>query len=116
MANLNEQIKKVAMDAVTQSEPSTFVYGTVASINPLQVQVDQKMLLTKEFLVLTKNVMDYEIQVEMEWMTEIELEHKHKVQGTKKIKIKNGLQAGNKVILVKQQGGQKYLVLDKVMS
>ena len=67
-------------------------------------------------MILTKNVMDYETQVEVDWVTKVEQEHEHKVEGIKKMKIKNGLQAGNKVILVKQQGGQKYLVLDKVMS
>jgi Protein of unknown function (DUF2577) len=119
MANLNEQIKKVAMDAVTESEPSTFVYGTVISASPLKIQVDQKMILTKEFLVLTKNVMNYEAEVELEWETDKEactIEHSHGIKGKKKMIIKNALQTGTKVILIKQQGGQKYLVIDKVMS
>ena len=31
----------------------------------------------------------------------------------KKIKIKNALQSGEKVVMVRQQGGQKYMVLDR---
>lgn len=119
MANLNEQIKKVAMDAVYQSEPSTFVFGTVISASPLKIQIDQKMLLTKEFLVLTKNVVNYEVEVEVDWETEEEtctVGHKHKLIGKKKMKIFNALKVQDKVILIKQQGGQKYLVLDKVMG
>lgn len=119
MANLNDQIKKVALNAVIESEPSTFVYGTVIGIGPLKVQVDQKMILTKEFLMLTKNVTDYETEVEVDWETQEEscsTLHKHKIIGKKKIKIRNALRSGDKVILMKQQGGQKYLILDKVIS
>jgi fibronectin type 3 domain-containing protein len=113
MANLNEQIKKVAMDAFNQSEPATFIYGTVTSASPLTIQVEQKLSLTKEFLVLTKNVIDYEAEVEVDWKTD---DATHTIKGIKKMKMKNGLKVADKVILVKQQGGQKYLVLDKIMS
>ncbi|MFA9376222.1 MAG: DUF2577 domain-containing protein [Lachnotalea sp.] len=119
MANLNEQIKKVAMDAVNESEPSTFVYGTVTSANPLSIQVEQKLSLTKEFLVLTNNVIDYEVDIEVDWQTEDEtcsVSHKHDIKGKKKIKILNALKTDEKVILIKQQGGQKYLILDKIKS
>ncbi|WP_099469453.1 DUF2577 domain-containing protein [Konateibacter massiliensis] len=119
MANLNEQIKRVALEAVNQSEPSTFVFGTVVSASPLKIQVEQKMLLTKEFLVLTQNVLNYETEAEIDWETEPEtctLAHAHKLKGKKKIKILNALKLNDKVILIKQQGGQKYLVLDKVMG
>jgi hypothetical protein len=119
MANLNNAIKQVAMAAVNESEPATFLFGTVISANPLQIQVEQKMLLTKEFLVLTKNVIDYEVDVEVDWKTESEtctVSHTHEIEGKKKIKVQNALKKNNKVILLKQQGGQKYLVLDKVME
>lgn len=119
MANLNDAIKQVAMGAVAQSEPSTFLYGTVQSASPLQIQVDQKMLLSKEFLILTKNVIDYETDVEIEWTTELEtctVPHMHEIKGKKKMKVLNALKANDKVILLKQAGGQQYLVLDKVMG
>ncbi len=119
MANLNEEIKKVAMGAYNESEPSTFLFGTVSSASPLSINVDQKTNLTKEFLVLTNNVIDYEVEVEVDWSTELETcstPHKHNVKGKKKIKILNALKVGEKVILIKQQGGQKYLVLDKILS
>ena len=39
--------------------------------------------------------------------------HSHAVKGTKTITIYNALKKGDKVILIRQQGGQKFLILDK---
>jgi hypothetical protein len=40
--------------------------------------------------------------------------HKHAIKGRKKLKLCNGLQVGEKVLLLRWQGGQKYLVLDRL--
>lgn len=72
-------IKQAAMDAVQQSEPVEITYGTVLKTNPLTIKVDQKLTLTKEFLIVTKEA-------------------------------KKSLTEG-KVVLVKANGGQKYLIL-----
>ncbi len=40
--------------------------------------------------------------------------HKHAVKGRKKLRLFNGLQVGERVLLLRWQGGQKYLVLDRV--
>ncbi len=40
--------------------------------------------------------------------------HKHAIKGRKKLKLCNGLQVGEKVLLLRWQGGQKYLVLDRM--
>lgn len=44
------------------------------------------------------------------------LTHSHSVTGTKDITINNALTVGESVVLVRMQGGQKYLVLDRVVS
>ncbi|OYO91837.1 uncharacterized protein DUF2577 [Lachnotalea glycerini] len=119
MADMNKAIKQVAMAAVNESEPATFLYGTVTSVSPLQIQVEQKLLLSKEFLVLTKNVINYEAEIEIDWSTESETctaAHEHKITGKKKVKVLNALKSNDKVILLKQQGGQMYLVIDRVKS
>jgi hypothetical protein len=46
----------------------------------------------------------------------VNLEHSHKIMGRKKVTIHNALQVGDGVVLMKQKGGQKYLVLDKVVK
>lgn len=116
MSNLLTSIKKAAKEAVEEAEPAGIIFGTVVSASPLKVQVEQKLLLTKEFLILTKNVIDYEAELEIEWQTETEQGHKHEIKKIKKVKFKNAVKKGDKLILIKQQGGQKYVVLDKIMS
>lgn len=133
-------IKKAAKEAIEESTPSNVMFGTVTSTSPLNINVEQKLNLTSEFLVLTKNVVDYEVNVTMDWNTEvrslnanhnhstsvsgdcsvtvnqrdINLNHSHGINGTKSITIHNALKNGDKVILIRQQGGQKYVVLDKI--
>lgn len=142
MADIIETIKKAALDAVENSSPTSIMYGTVISVKPLEIQIEQKLLLTSEFLILTKNVIDYETEITVNWSTEeknfnsnhshncnvisneevsvtienqnIELTHNHNMTGKKKIIIHNGLKTNDKVILLQQQGGQKFIVLDKI--
>lgn len=44
-----------------------------------------------------------------------ELSHNHKYVGRKTFKVHNGLVVGDKVVLLQMQGGQKYIVLDRVV-
>jgi hypothetical protein len=40
--------------------------------------------------------------------------HLHNIAGRKKIRVYNGLHKGEKVVLLRMRGGQKYLVLDRI--
>ena len=46
-----EAIKIAATEAVNATNPVIVVYGTVVSVSPLSVQLEQKSLLTAPFLV-----------------------------------------------------------------
>lgn len=46
--------------------------------------------------------------------TDIDLLHNHAVSGKKKITIHNGLGIGDEVIMIRQQKGQKYIVIDRI--
>ncbi len=89
-------IKKTALDAVEASKPVRVCYGKVESVSPLRISVEQKLPLEEEDLVLSKNVMDIEAELD-----------------GKRAVIKNGLAAGDSVILIREQGGQKYIVAGK---
>jgi len=94
-------IKQAAIEAVEASNPTKVMYGSVVSTSPLSIKVDQRFTVTKEFLILTKNVKKYETVVFLDGEE-------------KEVEIDNSLRAGDAVILLQQQGGQKYIVLDKV--
>lgn len=105
-------VKKAALEAVNASEPADACFGTVTSVSPLQIQVEQKLTLGAAQLVLTRNVTNYETEVTVDWKTELN----DSVNGKKKITIHNGLVVGDKVLLFQQKGGQKYIVLDRVVK
>jgi hypothetical protein len=42
--------------------------------------------------------------------------HNHSTVGRKSIIIHNALKIGDEVVLMKQKGGQKYLVIDRVVK
>lgn len=113
-----------ALDAVDRTQPMSFVFGTVTSTNPLKIATDQKMTLTDEFLILTNAVRDHSVDISVSWTTGEpekgntdptgEHTHNHKIQGRKKITIHNSLTLGEKVLLLRAQGGQDYIVIDRV--
>jgi len=116
-------IKQAALDAVETQKPAALFYGTVLVEKPLKISVEQKMELTEEQLVLTRAVLDHYVDIEVSHLTEQReggsgdpayALHDHEYKGRKKIKIYNGLKVGEKVILIRFQEGQKFLVLDRV--
>lgn len=96
-------IKRASIDAIENSKPVNLVFGKVSSISPLIVNVENKLKLEKEQLLLLKTLSNYTIEVEIE--------------GEKRqMKIYNALKSGDEVILLRMQGGQKYLILDRVVK
>lgn len=119
-------IKKTALDAVEAAKPVSVCFGKVVCADPIQVAVDQKMILGKAQLVLSRHVSEYETVMSGEDCrnfyhdgeepnSEIkQTDHKHSLEQIK-ITVHNGLAAGDEVILLRQQGGQKYIIWDKLL-
>lgn len=103
--NLLKAMQRIAVDAVNATKPTAIVYGKVTSISPLKVNVEQKMTLTNAQLVLTRNVTDFE--------TELKLDGQSSKQ---KYMVHNALKVGEEVLMIQMQGGQKYIVIDRVMT
>ncbi|EOY7157821.1 DUF2577 domain-containing protein [Clostridioides difficile] len=78
-------IKKAAIDAVETSNPMQIAFGTIESLNPLVVKIEQKASFDDFFLTQTETFKRYT---------------------DKKI--------GDKVVLIRMQGGQQYLILDRM--
>lgn len=112
--DLIKAIKKAAVEAVKASKPVEVCFGKVISVSPLKILVEQKMTLGTAQLVLSRNVTDFETEVTVDWQTETASAHQHAIKGKKKIIVHNGLVVGDEVILFRQQGGQKYVVVDRI--
>ena len=114
---------RVALDAMNNSMPSSIFFGTVVSASPLKINIEQKMTLDSSHLVLTSLVSTFNVDMSMEHRTENTSggsgdasfeSHNHEYKGKKQFTVHLGLTKGEKVILLRVQGGQKYIVLDRV--
>lgn len=123
MYNTNDiirMVKKAALDVINATKPTEVYFGTVKVVKPLTIDVEQKNSLVdgdNVDLVLTNNVKDHYVDITVSHNTETEtctVGHKHKYSGRKKILMHYGLQVGEKVILIRVQGGQKYIVVDRL--
>lgn len=164
MTNLVQVIKKIVTETVEASQPSCIVMGVVTSVSPLTVTVEQRLTLTENFLILTNNVMDHEVDMDISATTDVRevraghthefdvietvtsesnetvaeggqgihvhdvninyhnttdeasmnADHDHNISGTKKILLRYGLKQGENVLMVRVQGGQRYVIIDRL--
>lgn len=77
MADPIDTIKRAAAEAIAADKPVQLLFGTVISAAPLKIQLDQKATLLEPMLVLTRNVTDYEMDIDVSHWTEFEKEHQH---------------------------------------
>lgn len=92
-------IKKASLGAVGSTNPVAFSYGTVIEATPLQIQVDQRFILSGNALVLPESVMESKIELD-----------------GREVILRRGLAIGDRVLMVRMQGGQSYIVLDRLVS
>ena len=123
-------IKRTAVEAVNASKPANLVFGKVICEDPLKIKVDQKLILTSAQLALSRNVTDYEVEMEPSLNNEPSshwtettsggsdaaafASHRHEYKGRKKFKVYNALKNEEEVIMMQVAGGQKYIVIDRI--
>lgn len=56
-------IKKASVEAVSAAKPTEVLFGKVVNVSPIQISVEQKMLLGEKQLILSRNVTDFEIEM-----------------------------------------------------
>ena len=122
-ASMVKLVKQAAVEAVEAGNPVQIAFGTVVSASPLKIGLEQKLVLERTNLILTRSVTDYEIEMTVDHTTgyasggsgyDLFASHAHSYTGTKKFKVKGALKTGEKVLLLRMQGGQKYIVLDRL--
>lgn len=139
-SDLLRLIKQSAKDAIENDNPMVLQAGTVIQVSPLHIKADNSIIHKEERgdLILTHLVKDYEVDITVKHSVEnidkIEnkkytkpgkaetpvipmgdlTEHNHTYEGRKKIIIHLALTLGEKVLLLRENGGQRYIVLDRV--
>ena len=93
---LVEMVRKTVIETVDRSKPSGVYFGKVISVKPIQISVDQKLILTEEFIVLGRYITEFSVDCTIDGETW------------------RGLRKGDKLLLFREQGGQRYCVVDWV--
>lgn len=124
-------VKKAAVEAVRAENPMGVCHGTVTGLSPLEITTDQKLILGEKQLILTNAVRDYTMEMTVDHVTEVishghsvtdtytgggtaqPVDHSHPYKGRKSFRVHLGLKMGEKVILVRCDGGQQFVVLDR---
>jgi hypothetical protein len=123
MPNMLETIKMAAVEAMKASNPAAVFFGKVISTSPLKINIEQRLTLGSSHLILSTLVSTFSVPVTVDHFTEETSgglgdasfdSHNHAVTGTKTMTVHLGLSVGETVILLQVQGGQKFIVLDRV--
>lgn len=110
-----ETIKQVALNAVESTKPAAFFVRTITSVNPLTIVFDQKITLDASRLIVPESLTKRKVKLEIEVETEETSRHKHLVR-VKEAMLDGSLKTGDKVLLVREQGGQRYIIIDRVVT
>lgn len=130
MADANELVetlKRAAVEAMQATKPVNVYFGEVVSAAPLKINVEQKMVLGEKQLILSRNVTNFKTSITGgniknyyytgsttdSGTAPVSPSHVHAV-GKIEITVHNGLVVGDEVILIRQQEGQKFIVLDRI--
>lgn len=124
-SDLLEYVKRAALEAVDASAPCEIKFGVVQSVSPLRIGVEQRLVLSESMLILPKRLTDHTIKIsggnvrDFYYLSdnfgetdEVQPPHVHAV-GEMEIVVHNSLEIGDEVILIRQRGGQKFLIFDR---
>ncbi len=134
ITNITQAIQVAAAKTYSAMSPMEVLIGKVTSTEPLKIFVGTANAeLTKDHLILTNNVVDHYVDIHVNHLTDtvsgewdtthghsdagdgaIPIDHVHSYSGRKKIKVYNGLQIGEFVVVIKAAGGNSYIVLDRI--
>ena len=96
-----DELKQITHNVIDGEKLSDLKFGTVESADPLKVRLNQWLLLSGSMLAVSYRLRRIEIPVTVDGK-----------MGT--AVLDNRLKVGDTVAMLRQSGGQKFYVLDKV--
>jgi len=136
--SLLDLIKTTAMAAFQASNPVNIILGEVIEAKPLKIEVHSKLILTDEFLLVAEHLTRHDrvVSVQYEYpknFSKGQIGDELKQASSKrknisdpysnpyedyemkyaKLTFEDGLKEGDKVVLHRVQGGQKYFISDR---
>ena len=96
-----ENMRQISMQAVEAGKHCDVILGTIASVSPMRVQIDQKTSLTGAQLIVPQYLTDHTEKMSIPGL------------GSVSVLIENALKTGDQVILLQKRGAQQYLIVDR---
>lgn len=115
-------IKEIVLSTMLACDLSDVIIGEVIATGPLCIKIDSKTVLEEGNIVLTKNTCEWSVDMTVDHHTENAAggggyaeyaSHNHGYKGRKTYLVHNQLVVGDKVILIRETGGQRYIALDR---
>ncbi len=111
---LVELIQMIAVKGVAGTKPLEVRIGYVRDNSPIKIELIGGFCISDRSIILSDNVQDKHVEVEIDWETETASSHRHSIRGTKTMCIKNTLNIGDRVLILRKQGGEKHIVVSKI--
>jgi len=89
-------IRQIVNETNEAHKPSGFYFGKVTSVDPITITIDAKHVLTEDFIVLGRYITEYSTDF------------------TIKGETWRGLRPNDELVLIREQGGQRHIVIDWV--
>lgn len=106
-------LKKLVREVVGADTPTDIIVGTVDSLSPLKVMVDNNSeYFPSSCFVVPEHLTDREIEVEYEGENIAQNNEPLHFKG--KMKINEGLKVGDVVLMLQCLKGQKLIILDRL--
>lgn len=109
------------------SDYSDVVYGTVINTSPLKIQLSNNMVLTSDFIILGKHIGKFKLQGKaiMKGSADMTFHGHHEAADIKKanlefkkksmyIEFDNSLEKGDKVTMIRLDGGQQFYLFERI--
>lgn len=127
-------VKQAGAGAVEAGNPMAVMFGTVVKQSPLEINVDQRFTLTEEFFIIPESLKylrecdeKFTVSLKGNFQTGPVVEEESEEQWTGSTRMYGGeitvirdkiplapFEVGDKLILLRVQGGQQYIILDRV--
>ncbi|MEG6521144.1 DUF2577 domain-containing protein [Desulfotomaculum sp. 1211_IL3151] len=127
-------VKQAGVGAVEAGNPMAVMFGTVVKEIPLEINVDQRFTLTEDFFIIPESLKylrecdeKFTVSLKGNFQTGPVVEEESEERWTGDTRMYGGeitvirkkmpltpFEVGDKLILLRVQGGQQYIILDRV--
>ena len=111
--DLSNVLKKLAIGAVKSEQPMAFCMGKVTKEEPLEITVDERITLNEDFLLFCSSAIEHTGSITLNNIN-LYNEHPWNDEDTLKITYNDGLMLDDVVLMLRCDGGQRYIVLDRL--